>query len=307
MAVLIGGASINEFGQKEGGKPGDQNKKEVYIQDWYLHSKGWVIIRAKNVRVRAKMADDMKWACQNDMIGYSFWEHCYTLYDEVKKYGFDCSKVKIPCETNCAKLVRICALYAGVKVDDFYTGDEVAAFARTGQFEIITDPELCSTDSFLRRGDILCTCTTGHTCIVLSDGDKVDLGVPYRIVDCAYCNLRSEPNINGKVLEVLQNGTMVGLQGWADTGWGKVRHGQWEGYVSPKYLRELDTATASGDVWLRETPGTSGKKIEVIPKGASVHITGITEMVGKTVWYETIFKSHMGFASGKYIRPIKLK
>lgn len=305
MAVLIGGASINEFGQKEGGKPGDQNKKEVLMQDWYLHSKGWIIIRPKSAKIASEMADDMRWACENDMIGYSFWEHCYTLYDEVKKYHFDCRKVKIPCETNCAKLVRVCALYAKVKIDDFYTGDEVEKFRETGLFDIITDTELCSTESFLRRGDTLVTSTRGHTVIVLTDGDKTDPGIPYRIVDCAFCNLRSEPNINGKVLAVLKNGDQVGLLGWANTGWGRVRVGQWDGYVSPKYLKELDTAVASGDVWLRETAGVSGKQIEVIPKGSSAHITGVTEMVGKTVWYETIFNHHQGFASGKYIKPIK--
>lgn len=305
MAVLIGGASINEFGQLEGGKPGDQNKKEVLIQDWYLHSKGWTIIRAKSVKIREDIAADMEFACKNDMIGYSYWEHCYTLYDEVKKYSFDCRKVKIPCETNCAKLVLVCARYAKVKVDDFYTGDEVKKFLKTGLFDVITDPEICFTDSHLLRGDILVTSTRGHTVVCLTDGAKTDPGIPYRIWNCAYCNLRSEPNVNGRVLDVLKGGTQVGLLAWAETGWGKVRYGQWEGYVSPMYLKELDTAVACGDCWLRDKAGITGKQIEVIPKGTSVHITGITEMVGKTVWYECIYKNHTGFASGKYIKPIK--
>ena len=52
--VLIGGASINEYGQNEGGQPGDQTGKEVYIQPFYVHSKGWNIIRAKDKVVRQK-------------------------------------------------------------------------------------------------------------------------------------------------------------------------------------------------------------------------------------------------------------
>ena len=305
MAVLIGGASISEYGTREG-NPGDQTGKEVLVQDWYLHKKGWIVIRAKNPTMRLKIAQDMRWACANEFIGYSYWDHCYTLYDEVKKYGFDCSKVKIPTETNCAKLVRICALYAGSKVKDFYTGDEVERFRETGEFEILMEDRYCKSSQWLLEGDILVTREKGHTVVVLSDGEKAKNIVPYRTANCAWVNMRQEGNVNSKVIEVLKGNTRVSLIGWADSGWGHIIAPSLKsGFVSPMYLEELLKAKATGDVWLRDAAGASkGKMLIVIPKGSTVHLTGDTEMVGKTIWYGCIYNGNEGWASGNYIKPV---
>ena len=171
--VYIGGASINEYGSGEGGKPGDQNGEECYIQPWYLHRKGWTVIRAKSREMAHKIAEDMGFLCDNDKIGYSYWEHCYSLYNEVKKYNYDCSKVTIPCETNCAKAVWVCALYAGANVKDFSTADEVQKFKDSGEFDIITDPSICDSPDYLLKGDILVTNSKGHTVVCMNDGEKM--------------------------------------------------------------------------------------------------------------------------------------
>lgn len=301
--VLIGGASINEFGTEEGGQAGDQNGKEVYIQDWYPHKKGWVVIRAKSAEMRRKLAQDMRWACENDNIGYSFWEHAYTLYDLARKQGWNCSKIKEKCETNCAKLVLVCAKYAGSKVQDFYTGDEVAKFKATGEFDVLTDAKYCASADYLLEGDILVTKTQGHTVVVLSDGDFAH-GIPYVISNCAYANMRKGANVNYAVIAVLKAGTKVGLLDWAENGWGMVYLNGVIGYVSPLYLSEEQTeGKALGNVWLRETAGTSGKKIITIPAGATVVILDDTEMVGKTIWYHVKYDGKTGWSSSKYIRP----
>lgn len=307
MAVLIGGASINEYGTLEGGKPGDQTGKEVLAQDWYLHSKGWVCIRAKNPTMRLKIAEDVRWGCANEFIGYSYWEHCYTLYNEAKKYGFDYRQVKIPTETNCAKFILGACKYAGSKVKDFYTGDAVERFRETGEFDILTEDRYCKSSQWLLEGDILVTRTKGHIVCVLSDGEKAKATTPYVIADCAFCNLRQEGNVNAKVLEVLKVGTRVSLIGWADSGWGHIiTPSRKAGFVSPIYLQELLKATANGDCWLRDKAGASfGKQLIVIPEGATVHLTGENTMIGKTIWYGCIYDGTEGFASGKYIKPIK--
>lgn len=304
--VFIGGASINEYGKGEGGQPGDQTGKEVYIQPWYLHKKGWIVIRAKSDKMRAKLAQDMAYACENDYIGYSFWEHCYSLYEIVKKLAWDCSKVRVKCETNCAKLVLVSARYAGSNVEDFYTGDEVEKFRATGDFEILTDPQYCEKPDLLLKGDILVTKTQGHTVIVLSDGDLVN-EEPYRIANCAYCNIRKGSNVNTKVLATVPGGTKVMLLCWAENGWGRVKYGDIIGYVSPLYLEpDCQYAMIKGnDTWLRDKPGAAvGKAIVVIPEGTTVPLTGNTETVSKTVWYEVIYDGITGWASGKYVKPI---
>lgn len=306
MAVLIGSARINELGQKEGGKAGDQNKKEVCTEPWYLHGNGWYILRAKNAIVRAKIAQDMRYACANDYIGYSFWDHCYTLYNEVEKYKWDCSKVSIPCETNCAKLVLICLKYAGVKVADFYTGDEVDKIMATGQFDLLKDSRYCDRSDYLLEGDILVTRKQGHTAVVLSNGECADAGVPYKVWNCKAANMRKGWTINTEKIATLDAGTRVDLIGWADNGWGYVDYRGKRGYISQLYLEELLRAECrGGSTWLRDKAGKDiGKQMISISAGAIVHITGNTQMVGQTKWYECVYKGETGWASGKYIKPV---
>lgn len=171
MAVRVGSARHDENGKLKGGKPGDQTGVEVSTQDWYLHRKGWVVIRPKDPKVRAMIARDMEWACENPAIGYDQSQN-YTLYNEAKKYGFNCSMVKTPCETDCSRLVRVCLAYAGIHVPTFYTGNEVEVLRKTGKFDILTSDKYTESSDYLLRGDILCTKVTGHTVIVLTDGSK---------------------------------------------------------------------------------------------------------------------------------------
>lgn len=171
MAVRIGSARSDERGKADGGKAGDQTGNEVSTQNWYSHSKGWVLIRAKDASAREKIARDMQYACDNPHIGYDQSQN-HTLFDVVKPLGFDCSKVKTDCETDCSQLVRVCVRYAGIECGDFYTATEVDALKATGKFTIYTSDQYCKSSAYLLRGDILCTKTTGHTVVVLSNGSK---------------------------------------------------------------------------------------------------------------------------------------
>lgn len=171
MAVKVGSARHDENDNLRGGKAGDQTGIEVSTQNWYLHKKGWVVIRPKDAKVRELVAQDMEYACENPNIGYDQSQN-YTLYNEAKKYGFNCSMVKTPCETDCSRTVRVCLAYAGIHVPVFYTGNEVEVLKATGKFEILTSPKYTESSDYLLRGDILCTKVTGHTVVVLTDGAK---------------------------------------------------------------------------------------------------------------------------------------
>ena len=70
MSVKVGSARIDENGKAHGGAAGDQTSKEVSTQSWYAHSKGWVLLRAKDANVREKIASCMEAACKNAHIGY---------------------------------------------------------------------------------------------------------------------------------------------------------------------------------------------------------------------------------------------
>lgn len=172
MSVRVGSARIDENGKLLNGQAGDQTGQEVAIEPWYLHSKGWVVIRAKDPDVAEKIAWDMEAACANNQIGYDQSQN-WTLYDSSKKVGWDCSKVTWPTETDCSSLVRVCLAYAGIHVGYFSTYNQVSVLHETGQFDIIRDAKYTQSPDHLKRGDILCTCTQGHTVVVLDDGAQI--------------------------------------------------------------------------------------------------------------------------------------
>lgn len=168
MAVLIGSAR-SSYGNTS---PGDQNGgKEVSTEKYYVHSKGWYVLRAKDPDKREKIAVAMERACANNDIGYDQSTRL-TLFNDVKAAGFDPARTTKKVNTDCSALVRVCVHYAGIEVDNFITSNEVSKLMATGEFDKFSDDEHCKSSDHLLRGDILDTRTKGHTVVVLSDGAK---------------------------------------------------------------------------------------------------------------------------------------
>ena len=59
MAVKVGSARIDERGKISGGKAGDQTKNEVGTQNYYVHSKGWRVLRPNDAEKGIMMAKCM--------------------------------------------------------------------------------------------------------------------------------------------------------------------------------------------------------------------------------------------------------
>lgn len=172
MAVKIGSARLDERGKITGGAAGDNTGKEVSYQNWYKHSKGWVVIRAKDATVRKRIADAMRAACTNNNIGYDQ-SNRSGLYNAVKNLGYNPAKCTVLTETDCSALVRVCSCYALQKnIKDFNTSGEKSVLLATGDFEALTDVKYTNSPDYLMEGDILVTKTKGHTVVVLTDGDK---------------------------------------------------------------------------------------------------------------------------------------
>ena len=129
VRVMIGSARSNEKGGINGGKAGDQTGGEVSTQEWYLHKKGWILIRAKRPEVAEAIAASMDAVCANDNIGYCQ-DHRLTCYNSAKEVGFDCSKINNPVEVDCSEAVRINVAYAGIITPDFNTESEAKAAVR---------------------------------------------------------------------------------------------------------------------------------------------------------------------------------
>lgn len=171
MAVKIGSARIDENGKTHGGKAGDQTGKEVSTQSYYVHTRGWRVLRCKDAEKAEKIARAMQAACDNVNIGYDQYQRD-TLYKLAKDVDFDPARVKTACETDCSALVRVCCAYAGIMVGNFRTSNEAKILLASGAFEEMTGAKYTDKSDYLKRGDILVTRTQGHTVVVLSDGAK---------------------------------------------------------------------------------------------------------------------------------------
>ena len=147
--VQIGSARLNESGKTTGGKAGDQTAREVSTQAWYMHIKGWIVLRAKDPAVREKIAYAMAAACANEHIGYCQ-SHRTGATLAAAPYGYDPARIQQDTETDCSELVRLCCLYAGIKVPSFNTASEKTVLEKTGHFTVYTDGEHCNGPDRLR-------------------------------------------------------------------------------------------------------------------------------------------------------------
>lgn len=193
MTVLVGSARSDENGKAYNGKAGDQKSgKEVSTQSWYKHSKGWRVFRAKNTSAAKLIAQAMRSACANEKIGYDQWNR-NTLYTQAEKVGFDPGRVTTACETDCSALVRVCCAFAGIKgiPAEFRTGNMPTYLMATGQFVELTGSKYTDQSASLGAGDILVTRTSGHTVVVLNNGDKYEGAVEVKPYELGERNLRN--------------------------------------------------------------------------------------------------------------------
>lgn len=169
MALIIGSARHDENGKYSGGRNGDQDGTEVSTQTYYVHSKGWRLIRAKDPAVADKLASAMLEACNNNHIGYD--QNDRYIISKVKKYG-SLARISEDCDTDCCDLVRACVYQAsGMDCGDCYTATEADALQKLGIFEPTVN---VTTSTVLYNGDILVTKTKGHTVIVVTGRPRKD-------------------------------------------------------------------------------------------------------------------------------------
>ena len=327
MAVMIGSARIDENGRAHGGKAGDQTGKEVSTQNWYKHSKGWVVLRAKDPKKAEKIAQAMRAACANDNIGYDQYQN-QTLWNEVKDKGYDPAKASKPCETDCARLVRVCCAYAGIMARDFYTATEAAYLMDTGEFVKFTSSKYTNQDDYLGEGDILVTKTKGHTAVALTNGDKYDGEVEEPSIPLGSRILRDGDD--GKDVEDLQRrlkaagydpGEVDGEYGPNTEAAVKALQKDagilMDGEFGPDSLKallalevdgdapEAEPAPATGnvlitggDAWLRTGPGTAYDKAGVAKNGDKL------TYANEDGWVPVLAIGRILWVSGKYAKVV---
>ena len=166
--IMIGSARINERGKLSGGVAGDQKqvssandtKGEVSMQPFYVHSKGWYILRPKNAALAAKMAERMTAACNNKNIGYDQGNRLGVIIYSIN------TKTKTECD--CSSLTRqVVKEASGKDPGNFTTANAAAVLGATGLF-MSKIAYVSQAKTPIYNGDILVTKTKGHIVVVVS-------------------------------------------------------------------------------------------------------------------------------------------
>lgn len=277
MAVRIGHASISENGNAgwDGkAKAGDQTGKEVCTRDWY--NKPWTaVIRPNDAAAAEKIAKAAEQGAANNNIGYDQSQRT-TLYTQAKACGWDLSKIKTACETDCSAFVAVCVNAAGIAVSkDIYTGNELSALKNTGKFTVYTSSAYVGSSDQLKRGDILLG--SGHTAIVLSNGSKVGGG--------------SQPSTPAPAAPAAPATKVTAKD-----------------YAEKKDSKLAGTYQATTDCHLRTGAGTGKASLFVIPSGTKVKNYGYYSTVSGTKWLYIQFTlknvTYTGFTSEKCLKKV---
>lgn len=326
MAVIIGSARGDENGRASGGKAGDQTGREVSTQNWYKHTKGWRVLRAKNPEISRYATEAMRNACANNNIGYDQSQN-QTLWNAGNSVDYDPSKIATPVETDCARLVRFCVQYAckkaglDITIPDFYTATLASKLLGTGLFIELTGSKYTDQSAYLGAGDILVTRVKGHTVIVLTNGDKYEGSVSS--VDVKTYKLGERVLKNGMcgddVKELQEALNKLGYNcGIADGDFGaktetslknfQKDHGcDVDGVYGPAshnaMIAALNAPAATGDfvtiigssVNIRKGPGTSYSVLKTAHNGDKF------ERVDATGWVCVKYNNVICWASAKYV------
>lgn len=173
MQYIVGSARIDENGHATGGKEGDQKqtstpdfKGEVSMQTFYVDKRGFYVLRLKKDSQAVKMAKAMETYCNDKKVGYNQDERLQIMtYDGTKDVNCDCSS-----------LIRRCFKDAtGKEVANFNTANERAVLLATG---LVDDIGKYHAGMKLLEGDILVTCTKGHTLAVVEGESRAPKPAP---------------------------------------------------------------------------------------------------------------------------------
>ena len=328
--VQLACASIDERGKISGGKAGNQTGKELRIRNYYVHSKGWRVLRCIHPEMRPLIAQAMKAAVNNRNIGYDQNQR-NTLYKQVQNAGFDPAKATTPCETDCSALVRVAVLYAlrkcgnGASVADFYTANEASILLKTGLFTEMEGTRYTRRSDYLCAGDILVTRTKGHTEVVLNNGSRADTTAgtehKYALGERLLKNGSEGADVKELQSLLIQLGYDCGRWG-ADGDFGDMTEMAvkcfqqdhdlvCDGIAGKNTFAALD-ATIGGDAadadyarivggkcYVRDAPNTDGKILGVAGEGETYRRLDESE----NGWQKIQFRDNqVGWVSGKYAR-----
>ena len=156
----ISNSGKDENSAYHGGKAGDQSGHEWELKPWY--NRPWtVVLRFLDQSVAETIAKLGIDAALNNLIGYDQYQRT-TYWEQLKKVGYDPSKITVACEEDCtagvSSNVKAAGFIHGIaalqKVTICSSRDMRSVFTKAG-FKALTDSKYLTGTKYLLPGDIL--------------------------------------------------------------------------------------------------------------------------------------------------------
>jgi hypothetical protein len=257
----IANSGSNENKGYHGGKPGDQTGREAELKAWY--NRPWtVVLRYPDQAVALKIAQNSIAMCLNPKVGYDQ-DQRNTYWQELKKAGYDPSKIPVACEEDCTAGVS-----ANVKAAGHTFGIKALEnlplcssrnmrqeFVKAG-FIALTSSKYLSSPKYLLPGDILlyenhhaaCNITVGsaekddwfpedYATQHKPEEPKPEVEGPKVKITGSSVFVRKGPSTDYGSLGVVHAGDVLRYfdYDWPDNGWHLVEYQGQTGWVSGKY------------------------------------------------------------------------
>lgn len=188
MGVKISNCGHDENGRYAGGQAGDQTGTEYQIINWY--NRPWLcVLRFEDQEVAALIAEMATQAANNNMIGYDQGtvgnsNDRYTFWEQLVANGYDPSKIKKPCETDCSQSTASIVKAVGYRLNKpklktvsiYLTTYNMRSAFKTAGAMVLTDSKYLTSGACLKPGDILLN-DNHHVAIAVS-GDASSKATP---------------------------------------------------------------------------------------------------------------------------------
>lgn len=188
VSVKISNCGHDENGRYAGGQAGDQTGTEYQIINWY--NRPWLcVLRFEDQEVAALIAEMATQAANNNMIGYDQGtagnsNDRYTFWEQLAANGYDPSKIKKPCETDCSQSTASIVKAVGYRLNKpklkavsvYLTTYNMRSAFKTAGAKVLTDQKYLTSGTCLKPGDILLN-DNHHVAIAVS-GDASSNATP---------------------------------------------------------------------------------------------------------------------------------
>lgn len=307
----ISNSGSDENKKYSGGKAGDQTGHEWELKAWYNRPWTHVFRYEKDPKVGETLAKLGCAAALNDNIGYDQGQRT-TYWTELKKVGYDPSKIKTPCEEDCSagvsSNVKACGYILGIKalqdVSYALTSRNTLSGLKAAGFTVYTASKYTAGSSYLLPGDILLY-ENHHVAMNITKGKNANYngttttdstGAPTAHVGSVIgvatalgnMNVRASADSTAKSLGTVSKGTKLEVLEVLSNGWYKVVYSKSSngyGYTSNSTGKYYDyeayaTATVTPNT---SNSSTSSDTVGVATALASMYLRTAPEAGAPTV------------------------